>query len=81
MAGEQVVGLAESIDSTGAYNTAIQVAGAAGFERRCELLLDQANGAQIVLGSCTSELDLITINTGVNTTVILEDDLYTFVTR
>lgn len=79
--GEQVIGLAESIDSTGAYNTAIQVSGAAGFENRCELLLSQAAGAQIVLGSCTSDLDLITINTGVNTTVILEDDVYTFVTR
>ena len=81
VAGEQVIGLAESIDDTGAYNTAIQVTGAAGFTARCELLLDQAVGAQIVLGSCTSDLDLITINTGVNTTVILEDDLYTFVTR
>lgn len=81
VAGEQVIGLAESIDDTGAYNTAIQVTGAAGFTARCELLLDQAVGAQIVLGSCTSDLGLITINTGVNTTVILEDDLYTFVTR
>lgn len=78
--GDQVIGLAESIDDTNAYNSAIKVQGSAGFQARCEHFLQEAGAVQIVLGGCDSADEIVTI-TYRDTTVLLEDNVYTFVTR